>query len=69
MHVYIRYIYTHIRASRRLVRRGRAHSARVKRRVVVGVEQGEVYRGTSFIRNSGRLGPYSRTMPRVLWQP
>ena len=26
------------------------------------------YRGTSLIRNSGRLGPYSRTMPRALWQ-
>ena len=26
------------------------------------------YRGTSLIRNSGRLGPYSRTIPRALWQ-
>ena len=25
-------------------------------------------RGTSLIRNIGRLGPYSRTMPRALWQ-
>jgi len=26
------------------------------------------YRGTSLIRNSGRLGPYRRTMLRALWQ-
>jgi len=26
-----------------------------------------VYRGTSLIRNSAPLGPYSRTMPRALW--
>ena len=25
------------------------------------------YRGSSLIRNSGRLGPFSRTMPRPLW--
>jgi len=25
------------------------------------------YRGTSLIRNSAPLGPYSRTMPRILW--
>ena len=25
-----------------------------------------VYRGTSLIRNRFRLGPYSRTMPRVI---
>ena len=25
------------------------------------------YRGTSLIRNSACLGPYSRTMPRALW--
>jgi hypothetical protein len=25
------------------------------------------YRGTSLIRNQLLLGPYSRTMPRVLW--
>jgi hypothetical protein len=25
------------------------------------------YRGTSLIRNSAPLGPYSRTMPRALW--
>ena len=25
------------------------------------------YRGTSLIRNSPSLGPYSRTMPRALW--
>jgi len=30
------------------------------------VEDG-VYRGTSLIRNSAPLGPYSRTIPRVLW--
>ena len=28
----------------------------------------EVYRGTSLIRNSGRLGPDSRTMPSALWE-
>ena len=26
-----------------------------------------VYRGTSLIRNRPTLGPYSRTMPRLLW--
>ena len=26
-----------------------------------------VYRGTSLIRNTPLLGPYSRTIPRVLW--
>ena len=25
------------------------------------------YRGTSLMRNSAPLGPYSRTMPRALW--
>ena len=25
------------------------------------------YRGTSLIRNSAPLGPYSRSMPRALW--
>ena len=25
------------------------------------------YRGTSLIRNRVPLGPYSRTMPRLLW--
>ena len=27
------------------------------------------YRGTSPIRNSAPLGPYSRTMPKALWKP
>ena len=27
------------------------------------------YRGTSHIRNSAPIGPYSRTMPRALWWP
>ena len=31
-------------------------------------EAGTLYRGTSLIRNSARLGPYSRTMPTALWQ-
>ena len=26
-----------------------------------------VYRGTSLIRNTPLLGPYGRTLPRVLW--
>ena len=26
-----------------------------------------IYRGTSLIRNSNPLGPYSRVMPRALW--
>jgi len=26
-------------------------------------------RGTSLIKNSAHLGPYSRTMPRALWWP
>ena len=30
--------------------------------------QSQTYRGTSLIRDSGRLGPYSSTMPRALWQ-
>ena len=25
------------------------------------------YRGTSLLRNTPLLGPYSRTMPRVIW--
>ena len=25
------------------------------------------YRGTSLMTNSGRLGPYRRTMPRAIW--
>jgi hypothetical protein len=25
------------------------------------------YRGTSLIRNTPLLGPYSRTLPRVIW--
>jgi len=32
-----------------------------------GVAEG--YRGTSLIRNSAPLGPYSRTMPRTIWRP
>ena len=28
-----------------------------------------LYRGTSLIRNSDPLGPYSRNMPRALWRP
>ena len=27
------------------------------------------YIGTSLIRNSTSLGPYSRTVPRALWRP
>jgi len=27
----------------------------------------QAYRGTSLIRNTPLLGPYSRTIPRVLW--
>ena len=27
----------------------------------------KAYRGTSLIRNRAPLGPYTRTMPRVLW--
>ena len=27
------------------------------------------YRGTSLLRNSAPLGPYSRTIPRALWWP
>ena len=26
------------------------------------------YRGTSQLTNSGRLGPYGRTLPRAIWQ-
>ena len=29
----------------------------------------EAYRGTSLIRNSALLGPYSRTVPKALWWP
>ena len=31
------------------------------------IEFGRIYRGTELIRNSGRLEPYSVTMPRALW--
>ena len=31
------------------------------------VEHENNYRGTSLIRNNRLLGPYRRTMPRVLW--
>ena len=36
-----------------------------------GVDPSEMSlaRGTSLIRNSAPLGPYSRTMPRALWWP
>ena len=27
------------------------------------------YRGTSIVRNSAPLGPYSKNMPRPLWRP
>ena len=30
---------------------------------------GEAYRGTSLIRNSVPLGPYSRKLPRAFWRP
>ena len=30
-------------------------------------EKEEEYRGTSLIRNSAELGPYSRAEPRDLW--
>ena len=30
-------------------------------------EPNSLYRGTSLIRNTPLLGPYSRTKPRVLW--
>ena len=33
-----------------------------------GRERNVIYRGTSFIRSSSRLGPYSRTMFRGMWQ-
>ena len=32
-----------------------------------GSENMRMYRGTSLIRNTPLLGPYSRTIPRVLW--
>ena len=30
---------------------------------------GSLYRGTSLIKNSVPLAPYSRNMPRTLWRP
>ena len=36
---------------------------------VVWVLGCRVYRGTSLISNCNLLGPYSRTVPRVLWWP
>ena len=33
---------------------------------LLGRSPGQVYRGASLVRNSVPLGPYSRTMPRVL---
>ena len=32
------------------------------------VVHGYLYMGTSPMRNSAPLGPYSRTMPRALWR-
>ena len=35
---------------------------------ILVVAQGDIdYRGISLIRNTSRLGPYSRTIPRDLW--
>jgi len=34
-----------------------------------GRDEVETYRATLLIRNSAPLGPYSRTMPRILWKP
>ena len=31
------------------------------------VRENPEYRGTSLIRNSAPVGPYSRTIPRALW--
>jgi len=42
-------------------RRGYMHAA-----VMVSIKV-SLYRGTSLIRNSAPLGPYSRAMPRALW--
>ena len=33
----------------------------------LGMCEDRAYRGISFIRNTPLLGPYSRTIPRVLW--
>ena len=35
--------------------------------VADGCKLNSVYRGTSLIRNSAPLGPYSRSMPRAPW--
>ena len=37
--------------------------------VELEVTLGGRYRGTSLIRNSAPLGPYSRNMPKALWRP
>jgi len=34
---------------------------------VEGVLRDKTYRGTSLIRNRHPVGPYSRTMPRLIW--
>ena len=31
------------------------------------IRTSSLYRGTSLIRNTPRVGPYNRTLPRVLW--
>ena len=37
--------------------------------VTIAARSIRVYRGTSLIRNTPLLGPYSRNMPRALWKP
>jgi hypothetical protein len=40
----------------------------VSQKVLVGRNNGvSDYRGTSLVRNSSPLGPYTRPMPRALW--
>ena len=47
------------------------HRVQHRRRHLQGylAHEKEQYRGTSMIRSSAPLGPYSRTTPRALWWP
>ena len=45
----------------------RIKSISVNKGVRLVMNKVTLYRGTSLIRNSAPVGPYSRTMPRSLW--
>ena len=45
------------------------HFPQYTQRVLITSHETGVYRGTSLIRKSVPLGPYSRNMPSALWRP